>query len=270
MLDALSLIRPRVARLVSLVVTMTGAWGSAAVTQGTLDATKPETITTLDALANKCGLTIKRPDAPFFRDGGTISGDPPIASELDAAAPILESELGKYPPEFWRRCPLTFVVLCRNLRGAKERMAGALAQDGRLYVDVAFAKPRGGADDDQFRITLHHEVFHALDVVDDAADAEWSKLNPQGFAYAQLPDSPKDRPKCPRGFVTAYATTSVREDRAETFARLMVCHVGMEARATDDSILRSKIAALKRFVGERHPKMDEAFWSTVLVTVSSV
>ncbi|MBI1848778.1 MAG: hypothetical protein HYR85_00385 [Planctomycetes bacterium] len=265
-----SLIRRRVARSFAVVMTIIGASGSVAMAQGTIDAPKPETIATLDALSKKCGFTIKRPDAPFSRDGGTISGDPPIASEIDAAAPILDSELGKYPREFWRRCSLTFVVLSRNLHGAKKRMAGAFAEDGRLYVDVAFAKPRRGADDDDFRITLHHEIFHAIDSADEANDAEWSKLNPTGFTYAPLSDPPKGGLKCPHGFVTAYATTSVREDRAETFARLIVCHVGMESRATDDPILRSKIALLKRFVGEHHPKMGEEFWSAVLVTVSRV
>jgi putative zinc-binding metallo-peptidase len=244
-----------------------GLTAAIAVAALALDAPKPETLAMLDALATTYEIVIKRPTTSFAKEANAIRGEPARAEDLDAAAPILAAEIGKYPPTFFRRTLLTYVVLCRELHGDVGSPAG-VAVPGEVFLDVSLATGTA-AERDYFRISVHHEIFHAIDICDVTTDAEWMLLNPARFTYAPRVGPARPRPPA-LGFVSSYATTNVREDRAETFARLMTARAEWTKRAADDEVLKSKFEAIQEFALERDSEMNAAFWARVATTVSGV
>ena len=109
----------------------------------------------------------------------------------------------------------------------------------RKEVGLAHVDPAGGvmywslgydSQDDYLRHSVHHELFHAIDLQLNGViandDPAWVTLNDRKFKYGPgghivregfKPDHSNASP----GFVSRYARTGAMEDKAETFADLM-------------------------------------------------
>lgn len=185
---------------------------------------------------------------------GPLRGTPPEAPHARRAAQVLVRELGRYPRSFVRRVHLAGVVLASGLTENGQAIPSLPNVGGLLLLDV-------DADEADLVRTVHHEVFHFVDLADDgrlAPDPAWSALNGSGLAYGSggrtlrgtwaarpTPDLP--------GFVSAYATSAVEEDKAETFAFAMARSRELDARAGSDAVLAAKRAELARRLAALDP-----------------
>lgn len=205
------------------------------------------------------------PEMPVKTRDGLLRATPAAAGRsLDSARSVLQEQIARYPARFLRLVGLKELVLCGAL-SFEGTDCGAFAdvERGRLYLQLA-----DGASSARLRRTVHHEIFHQVDYADDHrldADARWEALNPPGFRYTQdslrvqsdpdalLPDSSL------KGFVNLYATSGVAEDKAETYALMVVDPALIDSRAALDPIIRAKTERTRTIVDDFGPYSQTLF-----------
>lgn len=199
---------------------------------------------------------------------GLISGEPCSDEDVRWYAPLLIDEFGFYPQALVSLSRLQRIVLCRSLSFAGQpRQAVPDFQHHVLYLQA----DKGDDLSLYLRMVIHHEFYHMIDneVGTLYRDPEWDGLNPPSFRYgnggASVPRIPSEATSSRLyrggGFVSRYAMAAPEEDKAETFAYLMVRYGHVMAQARTDVVLRAKVALLKTRLQAWSPEMDEAFWS---------
>ena len=180
---------------------------------------------------------------------GPLRGRAPEAAGARRAAQVLARELARYGRPFLRRVHLAGVVLSSGLTEGETPIPSLPNVGGLLLLDV------DASERDLVR-TLHHEVFHFFDLADDgrlAPDPAWAALTPGSFSYGaggrslREPWAARPSDDLP-GFVSAYATSAVEEDKAETFAFAVARAPDLRARLARDGALAAKHAELARRV----------------------
>lgn len=198
--------------------------------------------------------------------GGTIAGKLPANAKLAQFATTIAQVLKEYPPE-----------LVQKLKLWKFKLVDAAALPGTTAasrVDAAsetiHVNMQGPATPTDWRLALHHEIFHLVDDQDDGitrGDAAWRLLNRPGFLYSAKdvpcePTSSATAVEVP-GFVHTTAAGDEAEDKAATFANMMVNLPTLDERASHDTILAAKMEKMRRTMKVFIPKMDDAFWDSV-------
>lgn len=189
---------------------------------------------------------------------GTVHGLPAEARHAELARSLLVRELARYPRTFLHAIKLRGVVLTSDLHEGERAIPSLPNVGGLLLFDV------DASERDLVR-ALHHEVFHFADLADDghlAPDPTWASLTP-GVAYgaggrtlrsAWAAEGARDLP----GFVSAYATSAVEEDKAETFAFWMARRDEVRAQLASDAVLARKLDELARRVEGLDPDAPRA------------
>ncbi len=223
----------------------------------------------VDQLAARYGLVVEAAagDVVAALPGGAITGKAAGAADLPGYERMLAAEWALYPPALVARSGLKRLVLCDRLAfGGQARAAVPDQPHNTLYLDVATSTMA------YRRAVLHHEYFHMIDLADDRAlfaDAGWAGLNRPDFAYDRGGASRQGRSDQfglvdnQPGFLTAYATAAVEEDKAETFCFLMLDPAGVEARGARDPIVGFKVDRLKALLAAFVPALDGAYWETL-------
>lgn len=178
---------------------------------------------------------------------GPLMGSTPDVASRDRAQAIVVRELARYSPALLRATKLRGVVFVHELMEGKKAIPSLPNVAGLLLLDV------DAAERDLVR-TIHHEVFHFFDLADDGAlspDATWERLNAEGFTYGAGGRTLRGawaaaRPEGLGGFVSAYATSAVEEDKAETFAFAVARRDDLVALAANDPVLDKKVRELAR------------------------
>ena len=172
-------------------------------------------------------------------------------TQVEAFLPTMREALGSYPNGVFAKERLETIVLASDLTNAGEHCNGiAVREAAALFVNVGDVWTA-----ETVRHSIHHEIFHLIDSID---DQQWSALSDPRFPYGTL--SIADwRAAPPAGFVTAYARTSPREDRAEVFSMLVAEPSAISRRARGDECLRKKIALLKSALEQEG--FDAGFWN---------
>ncbi len=227
----------------------------------------PDTFATL---AKKFGIRVMHEDIAFPVKiyHGTIAGREAGESDVAAYAPILTSEFDLYPVDYVKNSKLRRIILCRNLSfNGQPRGAIPDFENHALYLDV-----RTGKHAELWqRKAVHHEFFHIVDYEDDGKiyeDEDWKKLNPESFEYGdggikmRDPDASLLTTSIP-GFLTAFSTSGVEEDKAEIFANMMVDLAVVEKRANADAVIRSKMLFMRKLIRSFSADCDDDFWSKI-------
>jgi len=140
--------------------------------------------------------------------------------------PTLAAQLSLYPADLVEKANFWRLILCDGLRYDNQPLRGqAVYGHKAILLNMA-----GGYIRESSCTLIHHEFFHmvdrfALDLPEE--DAELTRLNAPSFRYGRVDKDgdalalTEDLP----GFLTAYATTNTREDKAELFGHMMVNHV---------------------------------------------
>jgi hypothetical protein len=163
------------------------------------------------------------------------------------------SALNDLGVKFVRKSGLERVVICRDLTHNGFKCAGVTVGDC-IYLNYGFKK----------RI-VYHEIFHVFD--EKQHDPAWSRLNHRDFRYMEIshPKEPlsqartkalRDRYKKIKrnlevDFVSYYAMSKEREDRAETFACMIEEGPAFLLRAKKSTVLYNKMLYIIDMTGSK-------------------
>lgn len=201
------------------------------------------------ATANDVGLLEASRPFRIELGNGPVHGSPAGPARLARARDVVARELARFPRAFLHAIRLRGVVLTSELAEGERAIPSLPNVGGLLLFDV------DGTERDLVR-GLHHEIFHFADLADDgrlSPDPSWEAINAPAFVYgaggrtlrgAWAAEAPAAG-ELP-GFVSAYATSGVEEDKAETFAFALARPAAVRARAAADPVLRDKLAELAR------------------------
>jgi hypothetical protein len=175
---------------------------------------------------------------------------------------VIQDELARYKPGLLRASGVRSIALVESLANRNEvGLAHVDYHAGVLYWSLGY-----DSKDDYLRHAVHHELFHAIDLLlhDHLAkdDPAWLPLNDRAFKYGPgghivregfKPDHSDASP----GFVSRYARTSPLEDKAETFAKLMRPDAAawLEQQSKRDPILAGKVKYLRDLI-QYHERVD--------------
>ncbi len=177
---------------------------------------------------------------------GNITADAPSVADTARITAVIRRELARYPAGYLARANMARVLVCEHLRENGHDIPSLPNIDGGWLIDATLS--------DTFAARIvHHELYHFIDVADDGtltSDREWEALNAPSFSYGAGGRSLRtawasERADTAPGFVTAYATTAVAEDKAETFALWMTRPAELAQRASTDDIVGRKVTELR-------------------------
>ncbi|MBI9016336.1 MAG: hypothetical protein JEZ07_03640 [Phycisphaerae bacterium] len=186
---------------------------------------------------------------------------------------LFDREFSKYPPEFVAKTGLKCIYLCKNLQvGSQFRSAVPDYYTECLYYDIYKGYQQKGYHED----VIHHEYYHMIEqqLNGDAyyKDPEWATLNEKGFAYGKGGATVQkvsnvgayNHPLT--GFASMYAASGFEEDKAVTFATLMVADTQRKINkwAKEDAILRAKTEFMKSFLYKNCAEMNDGYWAKIL------
>jgi hypothetical protein len=144
------------------------------------------------------------------------------SSHATIALPLFLPQLERYPTDFFSNAGIQRMVLCGDLASKGKALGGlAVYASNTFYVSLKHANTNPGHATKAF----HHEVFHLIDSMDDVA---WSRAG--------------------GGYVSEYAKTGPKEDRAETFATMMTTPKNAEK-------VKAKAALIVDYVESNHPAL---------------
>ncbi|WP_146115456.1 MULTISPECIES: hypothetical protein [Pirellulaceae] len=196
---------------------------------------------------------------------GTIKGDGVNEEQLVEYLKVFLPEIKLYPSQCFQKAKVRNIILCNGLKfDGQKRSAIPDWENDTLYYDVVYWEPV-----EYKQLVIHHELFHMVDVHDDGRlyqDDAWKRLLPETFKYGNggrnamgdktmslLTDDVS-------GFVTKYSTTGVEEDKAETFAHMILHPRYLAKRAQSEGLLEAKMFQTKRLLKQFCPEMGDDFW----------
>lgn len=183
----------------------------------------------------------------------------------DYVQSILCAELSIYSNQVLKKSKLSRIVLCKNLASWGESHAGLADlqwlgftwfMGNQICIDVEYPLNHYA------RHVVHHELYHLIDSADDFSglrDNEWKKLNPPNFKYKD-DLGVNQKTTLTKGFISNYAMKAVHEDKAETYARMIVDYNGIEKLAKNDLVLKRKIYRMKELMKAFSCEFDDLFW----------
>ncbi len=233
----------------------------------------PETQLELEALQARFGISIVTQDVPSVLEAfnSPLRGSSPGSGPLNRYVSWLGEQLSSYPEEAFSCARIDQIVLSSNLRVVGERPRGdrSLSTSGDSRSAFPAASDRALVLDIDTRTNvryqarvLHHEFFHLLDYSIQGSrseDPEWAALNPRDFTYgsggertsrfiAYFPPLLEEP-----GFLTAYGTMSLAEDKAELFSLLKTEPELVHRRRANDPFVDAKTRLLISRLNEECP-----------------
>lgn len=194
-----------------------------------------------------------------------LGGKAYVLSDLSDFDRLLRSgffthELNKYPPRFFIQAPLKEILFASKTAGSV--LAGGGVSQGftvnalqrRLVVlslDPAVYQVQDVA------VALHHEIFHSID--DTPYTSRWRACHPDAFVYEGHGEAPTAQAYPAPGFVSDYARSDMREDRAEVFAWMMAAPELAQALysySAQDAILACKQNLVADYLVQHFPNFD--------------
>lgn len=203
------------------------------------------------------GVPLLESTKPFelSLSNGPVHGTPPSAAQLNVASRLVARELDRYPPSFLKKIRLAGVVFASDLSEGDGPIPSLPNVGGLLLIDAT------SMESDLVRC-FHHEVFHFFDLIDDGVvspDVSWEALNAPAFSYGSGGRTlrgawaAKTTTEIP-GFLSAYATSGVEEDKADLFAYAVARPAVTREHMRDDRFLTAKVSELVRRVEAVDPE----------------
>ncbi|MBQ7187957.1 MAG: hypothetical protein IJR99_00930 [Kiritimatiellae bacterium] len=210
-----------------------------------------------EKIAQKYGFKIER--KPTFKKGG-IQGKKIPDEQLDDELDRFFDALKILPLEFVKRSGINIIIICSDLTLANGKHPGGIAVGSAMYLPVGFS-PK----------TVYHELFHIFD--NKKSDSKWTDCNPKSFVYKgsslqsitlnkkekKAVERNRDDDRIQKAFVTDYAQSFEREDRAETFAHMMSEGPAFLRRTEQSPELTGKMKYIIKLTGKKG-LLGKDFW----------
>lgn len=177
----------------------------------------------------------------FNSRNGKKSGDPLTGKELEDELERFFAALEHLTVDFVKKSGVSHVLICNNLKLNGKSCSG-IASGNTIFL-------KAGCSDK----TVAHELFHVFDP--QREQRKWTKLNPKEFVYtgskfysADLGRRDKrkveqnaETGEMDKHFVSKYAQSFEREDRAETFAYMVIEGPRFLERVKKSDVLKKKM-----------------------------
>ncbi|MBR4170214.1 MAG: hypothetical protein IKR48_01025 [Kiritimatiellae bacterium] len=210
-----------------------------------------------EKIAQKYGFKIER--KPTFKKGG-IQGKKIPDEQLDDELDRFFDALKILPLEFVKRSGINIIIICTDLTLPNGKHPGGIAVGSAMYLPVGFSAK-----------TVYHELFHIFD--NKKSDSKWTDWNPKSFVYKgsslqsitlnkkekKAVERNRDDDRIQKAFVTDYAQSFEREDRAETFAHMMAEGPAFLRRTEQSPELTGKMKYIIKLTGKKG-LLGKDFW----------
>ena len=224
----------------------------------------PESI---NEIGRKYGLQIEVVTKSYVWNSGSykVYAEPVSQEVLDKYAVLFAKEWNRYSVGVMAKAKTKKIVFGTKVRMNEQYRAAVPAFEGQtMYYDPEL----GSYNPNYQQGVIHHEFFHMMDQRMGLlwADKEWSSLNRSGFKYGSGGANMRDSnagvltERIP-GFLTAYSTAALEEDKAEIFAHLLVNRQFVLKRAAADSVMAKKVEFLKKRMKGFDSGFGAEFWS---------
>lgn len=235
-----------------------------------LMASAPARITVPEALneiGRKYGLQIEVVTKSYVWNSGSykVYAEPVSQEALDKYAVLFAKEWSRYPVGVMGKAKTKKIVFGDKVRLDQQYRAAVPAFEGdTMYYDAVL----GSYNPNYQRAVVHHEFFHMIDQRMGLiwVDKDWSALSKSGFKYGSGGANMRDgnagalTDKLP-GFLTAYATAGVEEDKAEVFSHLLVNRDFVMKRVSADPVMAKKVEFLKKRMKGFDAGFGAEFWA---------
>ena len=192
------------------------------------------------------------------------NGSPVSEEELDKCLGRFFFSLNSLERGFVKKSKISKVVFKDSLVDPLSgKHVQGLAGDGTISLSKDFSA-----------FCVYHELFHVFD--GNSNGQKWCKINPKGFVYTGSEFRPanlskKDSKKAEESkggtmdehFVSAYAQSNDSEDRAETFAHMIVEGYDFLSRTEKSEPLRKKMELIIDITDSRN-LLGQGFWETLM------
>jgi len=199
-----------------------------------------------------------RHDQSYF-ESRDICGCPASSEQLAQFIPLLAQELDIYGRKLIKAINLRRIHLSTELTHNDQPVAGVCGPE-TIYLNVRLSSTHA-------RRTIHHELFHMLDRLNARmqSDLVWKELNPPSFVYTEVIPTTRmwNLYTADSGFVTEYSTTSISEDKAETYALMITFPKLVSASIQRDDIVAHKVAHIESRISAICDAEDDQFWKRV-------
>ena len=187
-----------------------------------------------------------------------VDGSFPSSKTVEKCAERFYKILEYLPEELIVKSGLKYVTFLHELK-LNGQYAGGVAGGNTIYLMVNFTEA-----------TVFHEFFHIFDPK--AKDEKWRNLNDKSFSYTgsqfyQMDHSKKEKRQIKKNirkdriqesFVSTYAMSFEHEDRAETFA-YMIVEGKKFLKRTKNPVMKAKMEYIMELFVKRK-LLDQAFW----------
>lgn len=187
-----------------------------------------------------------------------VEGEFPNSKTVEKCAERFYKILEYLPETLIVKSGLKYVTFLNGLK-LNGQYAGGVASGNTIYLIVNFTEK-----------TVFHEFFHVFDPK--AKDEKWRNLNDKSFSYTgsqfyEMNHSKKEKRKIKKnirkdriqeGFVSTYAMSFEHEDRAETFA-YMIVEGKKFLKRTKNPVMKAKMEYIMELFVQRK-LLDQAFW----------
>ena len=187
-----------------------------------------------------------------------ISGSFPSSRTVEKCAERFYTTLDYLPEQLIRKTRLKYVTFLNEVK-LNGKNTGGVASGDTIFLPVKFQTK-----------SVYHEFFHIFDP--HPKDKNWTDLNDKKFIYSgsryykvdlnnkerrQVKNN-KHRDDITKGFVSDYAMSFEHEDRAETFAHMIVEGKNFLKR-TRNPVIKAKMEYIMELFIQRD-LLDNAFW----------
>ncbi|MBE6363487.1 MAG: hypothetical protein E7054_07525 [Lentisphaerae bacterium] len=201
------------------------------------------------------------------KPGGSIRGQLADKEQVAQAAEKFFAIMDKLPKKFVKESKLKFVTFFSTLQLNNAPAAGVAGGD-RISLIANFSEK-----------TLYHEMFHIFD--QGKRTGGWSKLNHKEFIYtgsafyerkligrkARQRTKNLEEGRFDDDFVSRYAMSDPKEDRAETFAAMMAEGPDFLKRSRKSAVMKKKMHYIIEMTGTGR-LLGTHFWEDHLCLTS--
>lgn len=192
---------------------------------------------------------------------GNITGILPPSELVANLSRKFFNAIKKLPKEFIKNSDIRYVTFLDDLRLKGISAAGLASKEtNTIYLSTKFRE-----------ITIYHELFHIIDPV--RKNKNWCRLNANNFVYTgsqyyseNLSKSQYKRAKknltrrtFNLDFVSRYAMSNEVEDRAETFAHMIVEGPNFLKRTRKSKVLKRKMDYIIQITSEKK-LVSKSYW----------
>ncbi|MBQ9337177.1 MAG: hypothetical protein IJS14_07780 [Lentisphaeria bacterium] len=191
-----------------------------------------------------------------------IRGVLPPAQSVPAMAERFFAALEVFPPSFLEKSRIRYVTFLDDLT-LRKTPAGGVASGDTIYLNTHFDVA-----------TIYHELFHTFDpMLQMNMNRKWMSFNDRDFVYTgsgfDIVKAKKFRRKkrqenletgrFDKDFVSQYAMSTDVEDRAETFAWMLVEGPAFLKRVEASPVLKKKMEYIIDLTGRKR-LLGKDFW----------